>query len=260
MPAPRGVLPRWVVHGWVVVGVGVGVVVGGDPADRPSFPGTGGPAQALAHPVAAFPGRPPLPSTHGDPSSASVQRSLFSPPPNRANNRTDSTKLRRTRPPRPCLHNPHTTRLPSFALQRTPHHRSARQELWAFSNDDLRAVADYLGEKPYFFGDRPTTIDCVLYGHLVQFLYIPLDFPQKAFMAEECPNLVRFVERFREAHWKDWEDKCSTIVQPAAPAAGGPAHGLRHRFGGVVHGWAQLGAVGACAAVLYRWWAYAGVA
>ena len=36
----------------------------------------------------------------------------------------------------------------------------------------------YLGNKTFLHGDTPTTIDCALFGHLAQFLYIPLEFPQ----------------------------------------------------------------------------------
>jgi len=87
------------------------------------------------------------------------------------------------------------------------HHSDS--ELWQFSSDDLRALSDLLGTKTYFHGREPHVIDCVIFGHLSQFLFIPLDFPQKKFMQDECKNLVTFVERFRDAHWPDWEKLCS---------------------------------------------------
>lgn len=66
-----------------------------------------------------------------------------------------------------------------------------------------------LGDGPYFFGKAsPTVLDCTVFGHLSQFLYIPIDFPQAQYMKDECPNLVTFVERFRETYWPDWESKC----------------------------------------------------
>merc|ERR1712038_2047149 len=83
------------------------------------------------------------------------------------------------------------------------------EELWKFSNDDLLAISNYLGGKRYFFGrDHATSIDCVIFGHLSQFLFIPLDFPQKQFMMEHCPNLILFMERFRGNYWSDWEQLC----------------------------------------------------
>ena len=70
------------------------------------------------------------------------------------------------------------------------------------------AVAKILGKKPYFLGTKPTTIDCLLFGHLVQFLYIPMDFPQKAYMRENCKNLVDYVDRIKCEFWPDWDEEC----------------------------------------------------
>jgi len=82
------------------------------------------------------------------------------------------------------------------------------EELWSFSFDDLRAMSDYLGDKRYFLGATPSTIDCAIFGHLSQFLFIPIGFPQKAYMQENCPNLIEFVDRFKAEYWPDWEEKC----------------------------------------------------
>ena len=83
--------------------------------------------------------------------------------------------------------------------------RHSDDEQWSFSFQDLQALSDYLGEKEYFFGDDATTIDCTIFGHLAQFLYIPIDFPQKEYMNEHSPNLVRYVDRFKEQYWGvDW--------------------------------------------------------
>jgi len=84
-------------------------------------------------------------------------------------------------------------------------------ELWSFSADDLRAISDFLGDKPYFHGEEASTIDCVLFGHLSQFIFIPIDFPQKHFLLSECQNVVDFVHRFRAAYWPDWEQLCSGV-------------------------------------------------
>lgn len=83
------------------------------------------------------------------------------------------------------------------------------EELWRFSNDDIMALSKLLGSKKYLFGnDQPTRADCTMFAHLSQFLFMPLDFPQKAFIERECPNLVEFVNRFRTEFWADWDDKC----------------------------------------------------
>ena len=55
---------------------------------------------------------------------------------------------------------------------------------------DLKAISDLLNNKDYLLGKSPTTVDCVLFGHLAQFLYIDIGFPQKTYLEQDCPNLV----------------------------------------------------------------------
>ena len=67
-----------------------------------------------------------------------------------------------------------------------------------------------IGDKKYILSDdNPTNLDATLFGHLVQFLYIPMDFPQKTFVREQCPNLVKYVDRIREEFWPDWDEMCA---------------------------------------------------
>lgn len=83
--------------------------------------------------------------------------------------------------------------------------RHSDDEKWTISCQDIQSISDYLGEKKFIFGDVPGTLDCTLFGHLAQFLYIPLDFPQKTYMKENCVNIVDYVDRFKEMYWRDWE-------------------------------------------------------
>jgi glutathione S-transferase len=90
--------------------------------------------------------------------------------------------------------------------------RHSDEELWDFSNDDLQAISDHLGDEPYYFGDRPSLADCAVFGHVSQLLWIPIDFPQKKYLHERCPNIVKFMNRFRAEFWPDWEDLCGTMI------------------------------------------------
>eukprot|EP00804_Cyclotella_cryptica_P030234 CCRYP_017097-RA/>CCRYP_017097-RA protein AED:0.41 eAED:0.41 QI:0/-1/0/1/-1/1/1/0/315 len=83
--------------------------------------------------------------------------------------------------------------------------RHTDDEKWTISCQDIQSISDFLGDKKYIFGDRVTTLDCTLFGHFAQFLYIPIDFPQKKYMLENCINVVRYVERLKEEYWSDWD-------------------------------------------------------
>ena len=83
--------------------------------------------------------------------------------------------------------------------------RHSMDEKAKFSFQDLTAISHILGDKPFFNGDSPSTIDCTVFGHMVQMLLLPLDTPQKKFIKENCKNLEEFVERMKLRLWPDWD-------------------------------------------------------
>ena len=100
---------------------------------------------------------------------------------------------------------------PRGMLLRTNLHgigRHSQEEIAQFSFQDLDALSELLGDKPFFSGKNPGAVDCTMFGHLVQFVYIPMDIPQKAYIKEKCPNLAEFVDRMRILLWPDWEEMC----------------------------------------------------
>jgi len=87
--------------------------------------------------------------------------------------------------------------------------RHTPDEQAELTSRDLKSINDILGDNDFILGkDKPTTIDCTTFGHLAQFLYIPMAFPQKAYMHENCPNLVAYVDRMKNLMWSDWDDMC----------------------------------------------------
>lgn len=84
--------------------------------------------------------------------------------------------------------------------------RHSDEEKWILSCQDIQSISDYLGTKKFVFGDIVTVLDCTLFGHLAQFLYIPMDFPQKKYIERHCDNVIQYVERFRRLYWEDWDE------------------------------------------------------
>ena len=82
------------------------------------------------------------------------------------------------------------------------------QEAAQLSFKDLAALSCLLGQQRFFHGDNPSTLDCVVFGHLAQFLYIDIKFPQAEFIRSEAANLLQLVERIRTELWPDWEEMC----------------------------------------------------
>jgi glutathione S-transferase len=75
-------------------------------------------------------------------------------------------------------------------------------EILAFACQDITALSTLLGDRPFFLGDEPTTIDASLYGFLIQQMEVPWESELKRH-ARGHANLVAYVERMRLRYWKD---------------------------------------------------------
>lgn len=94
------------------------------------------------------------------------------------------------------------------------------EEVSQFGCTDLKVLSDMLADKPFFFGDDPTTLDVVTFSHLAQILYIDKDttYSLRDYMQENCPNLVGHCSRMKERCFPDWDEICSTLdMNPHLP-------------------------------------------
>lgn len=88
--------------------------------------------------------------------------------------------------------------------------RHSPEQIRAMAKEDLKTVSDYLGEeKPFMMGDRPTEIDCVVFGFLTGILYTvteddEADLPK--YVETECANLKAHHDRIKEKYYSDWEE------------------------------------------------------
>jgi glutathione S-transferase len=87
------------------------------------------------------------------------------------------------------------------------------EEIEEFGKNDLKVLSEMLADKPFFFGDEPTLLDCVAFSVLAQIHFISDDvkFPLKEFMHEHCPNLVGHVSRMKERCYPDWDEICTNL-------------------------------------------------
>ena len=72
--------------------------------------------------------------------------------------------------------------------------RHTEAEQSAFAREDIDAIATELGDRPFFLGDRPASIDASIYGALHQALDCELRTPVTNH-AERHPNLRAYVDR-----------------------------------------------------------------
>lgn len=105
------------------------------------------------------------------------------------------------------------------------------EEIEEFAKEDIKALSDLLADKPFYFGDEPTTVwydflivytlayksflqlDAVAFAIFSQFHFISKDvsFPLRDYITESCPNIIGHVSRIKERCFPDWEEICSKL-------------------------------------------------
>lgn len=78
--------------------------------------------------------------------------------------------------------------------------------IYELANQDMKAISDFLEDKLFLMGDRPTQADATLYGMLMNVLHVPLPSPLKEF-ASRRQNLVSYVERMTKAYFPDYAER-----------------------------------------------------
>ena len=80
--------------------------------------------------------------------------------------------------------------------------RHLTEEIFTLSKQDIDALSDFLGDKPYFFGDQPTSLDACAYGMLINIIGCPIESPLKQHGLTK-DNLKGYVDRISQTYYPD---------------------------------------------------------
>lgn len=72
--------------------------------------------------------------------------------------------------------------------------RHSEEEIYQFGNNVIDALADRIGEGPFFFGDQVRSIDTALYPQLINVIGAPYETPFKLYALKK-KNLVDYCEK-----------------------------------------------------------------
>jgi len=75
-------------------------------------------------------------------------------------------------------------------------------EIAAIAKKDIDALAGLLSDSPWFFGDKPGLTDATVYSLLANIAFVAFASPMKD-MIESHPNLVAFLDRFKNEFYPD---------------------------------------------------------
>ena len=78
--------------------------------------------------------------------------------------------------------------------------RHSREEIYAIGQRDITALADYLGEKKFFLGESPSSVDATVYGFLANLIWAPIENPLKEH-AKQYPQLEAYCTRMRDRYF-----------------------------------------------------------
>ena len=84
--------------------------------------------------------------------------------------------------------------------------RHSTEEVFHLGQLDLQALADFLADKPYFMGDRPTSLDASAFGMLINTLAPPIESPAKDFALQQ-DNLSAYCNRIMNQYYPDIEHR-----------------------------------------------------
>ncbi len=79
--------------------------------------------------------------------------------------------------------------------------RHAQADILKLMKDDIAVYSMILGDKQYFLGDQPSSIDAVMYGFLINILWVPWESPEKAY-AKSFANLESYCLRMKKTYYK----------------------------------------------------------
>lgn len=74
--------------------------------------------------------------------------------------------------------------------------RFSHEERFFLGKQDINTIVTLLGSKPFFFGEKPTTIDATLYGFISPLLNTPLDSPLRDY-AKKITALTDYETRMK---------------------------------------------------------------
>jgi glutathione S-transferase len=84
--------------------------------------------------------------------------------------------------------------------------RNTEEEVEQITFEQFDAISDYLGDKPYFHGDQPTSVDAALYANLTHAMFVPFPSPICTY-GNTKPNLLAYVNRIQQEHYMEFDSE-----------------------------------------------------
>ena len=84
--------------------------------------------------------------------------------------------------------------------------RNTEAEVEQLAYQQIDAIADFLADKPYFHGAKPTSVDAAIYSSLTHCMFVPFPSPIGKY-ANNRRNLLAYVNRIQQQHYMNYDHK-----------------------------------------------------
>jgi glutathione S-transferase len=78
--------------------------------------------------------------------------------------------------------------------------RHGAEEIYHIGQTDLSAMAEFMGDRPFFMGVEPTSLDAVAYAFLANIIFVPVYTPLKQH-ALQYPRIEEYCQRMRARYY-----------------------------------------------------------
>jgi glutathione S-transferase len=78
--------------------------------------------------------------------------------------------------------------------------RHTESEVFELGRRDMASLSEFLDDKPFFMGERPTILDATAFGFLINVLRCPIESPLKEH-GMQLENVQRFCDRMERLYF-----------------------------------------------------------
>jgi len=90
-----------------------------------------------------------------------------------------------------------------FKIEGTANHSD--EEVLTILRHDLQAIEGYLGDKEFFFGDKPSLVDIMIFAHIAGIYYIPYHHKAKDLIQSEFPKILKQVKKIEKRLFSEFK-------------------------------------------------------
>lgn len=88
---------------------------------------------------------------------------------------------------------------------------AAKNYIFNLAAETFSALATRLGDSTFFYGDKPCSLDALVYAYLAPLVYIPFPSDGIGHLLRKWPSLIRYVDRVHKTLFPDLQFSCKYV-------------------------------------------------